>query len=160
LSAWGGAANTGPGKSIRNPKPGFPMPEQMSFNYLAILTATVSTFMLGGLWYSPRLFGRAWMQEMGFTDESLKAKGDVGRIMGISFVLELIMAFNLAAFIGPKASLGFGLFAGAAAGFGWVALSLGVTYLFERKPLRLFLINAGYHGVAFTVMGAILGAWR
>lgn len=136
------------------------MPEPTSFNYLAILTATVSTFMLGGLWYSPLLFGRAWMQEMGFTDESLKAKGDVGRIMGISFVLELIMAFNLAAFIGPKASLGFGLFAGAAAGFGWVALSLGVTYLFERKPLRLFLINAGYHGVAFTIMGAILGGWR
>lgn len=136
------------------------MHESMSFNYLAILTATVSTFMLGGLWYSPLMFGRAWMQEMGFTDESIKGKGDVGRIMGLSFVLELIMAFNLAAFIGPKASLGFGLFAGAAAGFGWVALSLGVTYLFERKPLRLFLINGGYHGVAFTVMGTILGAWR
>lgn len=135
------------------------MPESMSFNYLAILTATVSTFMLGGLWYSPVLFGRAWMREMGFTEESLKAKGDVGRIMGVSFVLELIMAFNLAAFIGPKASLGFGVFAGAAAGFGWVALALGVTYLFERKPLRLFLINAGYHGVAFTLMGAILGIW-
>ena len=136
------------------------MPDQISFNYLAILTATVSTFMLGGLWYSPLMFGRVWMQEMGFTDESLKAKGDVGRIMGVSFVLELIMAFNLAAFLGVKATLGFGLFAGAAAGFGWVALSLGVTYLFERKPLRLFLINGGYHGVAFTIMGAILGAWH
>lgn len=136
------------------------MPEHLSFNYLAVLTATVSTFMLGGLWYSPALFGRTWMQEMGFTEEGLKKRGDVGRIMGLSFVLELIMAFNLAAFIGPKASLAFGLLAGAAAGFGWVGLSFGVTYLFERKSLRLFFINAGYHGVAFTVMGAILGVWR
>ena len=136
------------------------MPDQMSFNYLAILTATVSTFLLGGFWYSPALFGRAWMQEMGFTAESLKAKGDVGRIMGLSFVLELIMAFNLAAFIGGKASFTFGLFAGTAAGFGWVALSFGVTYLFERKSLRLFLINAGYHAIAFTLMGGILGAWH
>ncbi len=136
------------------------MPDQLVFNYLAILVATVSTFVLGGLWYSPVLFGKAWMQEMGFTEESLKARGDVGRIMGLSFVLELVMAFNLAAFIGPKASLTFGLFAGVAAGFGWVALAFGVTYLFERKSLRLFLINAGYHAVAFTIMGAILGVWR
>lgn len=136
------------------------MIESMTFNYLAILTATVSSFMLGGLLYSPVLFGRAWMREKGFTEESLKAKGDVGRIMGVSFVLELIMAVNLAAFIGPKVSLAFGAFAGAAAGFGWVALSFGVTYLFERKSLGLFFINAGYHGVALTLMGAILGAWH
>lgn len=136
------------------------MPEHVSFNYLAILVATVSTFMLGGLWYSPALFQRAWMQEMGFTEEQCRNQGGVGRIMGLSFVLELIMAFNLAAFLGDKATFGFGLFAGAAAGFGWVGLSFGVTYLFERKSLRLFLINAGYHGLAFTLMGGILGAWH
>lgn len=136
------------------------MPEHISFNYLAILVATVSTFMLGGLWYSPALFQRPWMQEMGLTEEQCRQQGGVGRIMGISFVLELIMAFNLAAFLGDKATLGFGLFAGAAAGFGWVALSFGVTYLFERKSLRLFFINAGYHGLAFTIMGGILGAWH
>jgi hypothetical protein len=136
------------------------MPDQISFNYLAILAATVSTFLLGGLWYSPVLFGNAWMREVGLTPEACKEKGGAGRIFGLSFLLELIMAFNLAAFIGPKASLAFGAFAGAAAGFGWVALSIGVTYLFERKSLRLFFINAGYHGVALTVMGAILGAWR
>ena len=134
----------------------------MSFNYLAILTATVSTFVLGGLWYSPVLFGRAWMREMGLDPDNCqeKEKGNLGLIMGVSFVLELLMAFNLAAFLGPKATLSFGLFAGAAAGFGWVALSFGVTYLFERRSLRFFFINAGYHGVAFTIMGAILGAWH
>lgn len=134
------------------------MPDHL--NYVAILVAAASTFMLGGLWYSPVLFGRAWMQEMGFTEERLKALGGTGRIMGLSFVLELAMAVLLAVFLGEKATLGSGLLAGAAVGFGWVALSLGVTYLFERKPLRLFLVNAGYHGVAFTIMGGILGAWR
>ncbi len=136
------------------------MPDQMSFNYLAILVATVSTFLLGGLWYSPVMFGRAWMQEIGVNPAALGAKGNFGLILGVSFVLEFFMAFNLAAFLGPKATLAFGTFAGAAAGFGWVALSFGVTYLFERKSLCLFFINAGYHGVAFTLMGAILGAWH
>ncbi|MBA4137250.1 MAG: DUF1761 domain-containing protein [Opitutus sp.] len=136
------------------------MPDQVSFNYLAILSAAAFAFVLGGIWYAPGVFGRAWMQECGFTEESLKKMGGMGRIFAGSFVLELIMAVNLAAFLGPKATLSFGTFAGAAAGFGWVALSFGVTYLFERRSLRLFFINAGYHAVTFTVMGAIIGAWR
>ena len=28
-----------------------------------------------------------------------------------------------------------------------------------RKTMRLFLINAGYHAVTFTLMGGILGLW-
>ena len=137
------------------------MSEQFHFNYLAILVAAVSTFLLGGLWYSPLLFLKAWMKELGLTEEDRKnGKGNIGTIMGVSFLLELIMAFNLAGFIGPKASASFGLLAGAAAGFGWVALAFGVTYLFERKSLCLFFINAGYHAIAFTIMGAILGAWH
>jgi hypothetical protein len=136
------------------------MLENFSFNYLAILVAATSTFLLGGLWYAPGVFGTAWMRECGFTAESLKRMGGMGRIFGGSFGLAVVMAFNLAAFMGPKASLSFGLFAGAAAGFGWVAASIGVTYLFERRSLKLFLINAGYHAVAFTLMGAIIGAWR
>ncbi len=136
------------------------MSESFHFNYLAILVAAVSTFLLGGLWFSPLMFLRPWMQELGLTEEHCKKQGNIGAIMGVSFILELIMAFNLAAFIGPKASLAFGLGAGAAAGFGWVALAFGVTYLFERKSFRFFLINAGYHGVAFTVMGGILGVWK
>lgn len=136
------------------------MPENITINFLAVLAATVSTFLLGGIWYAPGVFGRAWMRECGFTEESLKQKGGMGRIFGGSFVLALVMALNLAAFLGDKATLGFGVFAGAAAGFGWVALAFGITYLFERRSLRLFFINAGYHAVAFTMMGAILGAWH
>jgi hypothetical protein len=136
------------------------MPDHLTFNYLAILAATVSSFVLGAVWYSPAVFGRVWMRESGFTEKTLRAKGGRGRILGVSFLLELFMAINLAAFLGAKATPAFGAFAGAAAGFGWVAMSFGVTYLFEHKSLRIFLINAGYHGVALTVGGTILGAWH
>ncbi len=136
------------------------MPGQITFNHLAVLVATLGTFMLGGLWYAPGVFGRAWMRECGFTEEFLLKQGGMGRIFAVSFVLEYLMAYNLAAFLGPKATFAFGLFAGCAAGLGWVALAFGVTYLFERKSLKLFFINAGYHAVAFTLMGAILGAWH
>jgi hypothetical protein len=48
--------------------------------------------------------------------------------------------------------------AGFAAGLCWVTASLGVNYLFERRPFRLWLINGGYFTLQFTAMGAILGA--
>lgn len=136
------------------------MTENMSFNYVAILIAALSNFVLGGIWYAPGVFGRTWMRECGFTEEGLKRMGGMGRIFGGALVLAVVMAFNLAAFIGPKGSLSFGTFAGAAAGVGWVALAFGITYLFERRSLKLWAINAGYHAVAFTLMGAIIGAWR
>ena len=47
-------------------------------NYFAVLTAAISTFVIGGLWYSPALFHRAWMSANGLTEADL-AKGGAGR---------------------------------------------------------------------------------
>lgn len=129
-----------------------------SINYLAVLVAALISFLIGGLWYSPVLFGKPWMEEMGFTDED--TKGNMGMIFGTTFVLSLIIAFNLAAFLGPDANFVWGLTAGALAGIGWVATALGILYLFERRSMRLYLINAGYHAVTFTLMGGLLGLWH
>ena len=41
-----------------------------------------------------------------------------------------------------------------------VAFAIGVDYLFERKSVTHWLINAGHFVVTFVVMGAIIGAWR
>ena len=128
-------------------------------NIWAILVAALSTFLIGGLWYSPAVFGKAWMQENGFTEESLKNR-NMARIFGISFVLGLIAAFNLAFFIGPEDNAATGALWGFLAGFGWVATFIGTHYLFERRSFRLYAINAGYAVVTLTVMGMILAAWK
>ena len=133
--------------------------DPVSFNFGAVAAAALLTFAIGGLWYSPLLFAKPWMREAGLTEEQLRS-GPMLRIFGLSALASLVMAFNLAAFIGAKASLGFGLFAGAATGIGWVAMSLGVIYLFERRSLKLWLINSGYQVVAFTLMGGLLGVWK
>ena len=133
--------------------------ELSSLNYFAIFVAALSTFLIGGLWYSPVLFSNAWMKENGFSEEDLKG-ANMAMIFGSSFVLQLIIAFNLAAFLGDSSDIVWGITAGALAGVGWVAASMGITYLFERKSMKLFLINAGFHVLAFIVMGAILGVWK
>ena len=128
------------------------MPE---VNWLAVLIAALGSFLLGGLWYSPALFGKAWQREIGLTDEQLK-QGNMARIFGLSFVLALLAAWNFANFLGPRPSLALGLGAGASAGLLWVAGSFGINYLFERKSLKLFLINGGYHTLQFAIIGLVL----
>ncbi len=127
-------------------------------NWLAVVVAAVSTFVLGGLWYGP-LFGKAWMGASGVTEEQAR-QGNQGMIFGLAFVCELIAAVLLAMFLGAESTLAFGSFAGASVGIGWVGTGLAVIYLFERRPLPHWVVNGGYQAVAFTMMGAILGAWH
>jgi len=105
------------------------------------------------------LFAKPWMVENGFDDEQLK-KGNMGMIFGGSFILSFVISFVLVLFLGPERDALFGAMAGFLAGLFWVATAMGITYLFERKSLKLYLINAGYHVITFTVMGFILGVWR
>ena len=128
-----------------------------NINWLSIIVAGVSAFLIGGIWYGP-LFGRAWMKEFGFTEDDLKQR-NIPKTFGLSLVLALFAAINLDMFIGAEASLSFGAMAGLLAGIGWVATFMGIIYLFEMRSLAAFLINAGYCVIALTTMGAILGAW-
>src|SRR5947207_7049671 len=110
----------------------------------AIFVATISAFILGGLWYSPLLFGPAWQRASGVSDETLKTRSQA-KVFSISFVLTLIMAANLAAFLNqPTTTMSWGATAGFLAGFGWAALSIAVISLFESRPLAYMLINGGY----------------
>lgn len=127
-------------------------------NYWAVLVAALSTFIIGGVWYSPMAFGKAWMKENGFSDEDLK-NGNMTKIFGLSFVLGLVASINLAMFLGSDIDIVSGAFYGFLAGFGWVATFIGTHYLFERRSFKLFLINAGYSIIALTTMGLIIGAW-
>ncbi len=52
-------------------------------NWLAVIAAALATFLIGGLWYSPALFGRAWMSANNLTQEDLK--GSMAKIFGLSF---------------------------------------------------------------------------
>jgi hypothetical protein len=125
--------------------------------WAGIADAVLSTFLLGGFWYSRAAFGRAWQKEVGLTDDQL-GRG-LSKVFGGAIVCAAIAALNLAAFIGKDRSFRFGLFAGAAAGIGWVATALVTTYLFERRSGRLMAIDAAYHVLAYSLMGAIIGAW-
>lgn len=126
---------------------------------LGIVLAAVAGFILGGAWYSPPLFGHAWARESG-TPEAHNPDPKAQ----IQFFVILLVLLALAASVLSYALRWHGD-AGAVAGLETGAVGsllavavVGMDTLFERKSLRLFLINAGYYVVSFCVMGAIVGA--
>ena len=129
----------------------------MGINILAVIIAAVSAFVLGFLWYTV-IFTKPWQKLIGMKTGTKTATPNLGKLLVGSFILDLLMAWNLAMFIGPQAGWSFGLFAGVAAGLGWVSLAFGINYMFEGKSFKLWLINAGYNTLVFAVMGLIIGA--
>ena len=143
--------------------------DMSSINWLAVLVAGISAFVLGGVWYSPTLFGKAWMHDNNLDVETLR-KGNSARIFGWAFIFSLVAAANLAMFLADspaectgncaqKTDLAWGATAGFLAGL-WVFCFVAIHGLFEHKPWRLIFINGGYSVVALTLMGAIIGLWR
>ena len=111
-------------------------------NYGAVVAAALSTFLLGGLWYSPLLFGKVWMKANGFTEEQVEGFSKA-RMFGWSLVFALVMSMNLAIFLATaETDWVWGMTAGALAGVGWVAMAIGVVALFENKSWRYILVNA------------------
>lgn len=140
-----------------------------SINWLAVLTAGISAFVLGGVWYSPALFGKAWMKENNLTEEDVK-KGNAMKKFGGGFILSLLMAANLAMYLADtpaectgncaqKTDITWGTIAGFLSGL-WPFCGLAIVALFEHRSMRYILINGGYLLIALTLMGAIIGVWR
>ena len=138
---------------------------EFQFNYLAILVASLSGFVLGGLWYGP-LFGKAWMAASGITEDDVK-KTNFAKVYGVTFLMNVIAAYVLA-----HAILAFGyalpdvtgVMAGVQGGF-WTWLGYVLTVrvteaMFERTNKRVVLISLGYRLVWLIVMGIIISVWR
>ena len=143
--------------------------DMSSINWLAVLAAGISAFVLGGVWYSPAMFGNAWMKANNLDLETIR-RGNMLKIYGVAFILSLVMAANLAMFLadGPatcpvgcrqKTDVAWGAIAGFLAGV-WVFCAVAIHGLFEHRSTKLILINGGYSLVGLVVMGAIIGLWR
>lgn len=133
--------------------------ENIQINHLAVLAAAVMSLVIGGLWWSPLLFAKAWQRETGLTDEELKSINPV-KVFGLTFLLAWISSYNLAFFLGDAATTWkWGIAAGLLAAV-WVIAMYAIISLFERRSTVHILINSGYVAVYFAAAGLIIGLWR
>ena len=162
----------------------------MEFNFLAILVAALSSFVVGFIWYNPKVFGTIWMKEAGLSQEQVE-KGNMLKIFGLTFVYSFMLAFMMPAIVihqmGAISMIGgysliesakpsftafmtdygdafrtykHGAFHGTLAGI-FVALPIiSINGLFEQKSWKYMAIQAGYWIVIMMVMGAIICGWK
>lgn len=124
----------------------------------AVLAAAVSSFLLGGLWYSRALFGALWNREAGRGEK--KAGGShPARVFGVSFLFSLIAAFAFAIWLGPDPELRNAVIQGLVVGSCIVATSFGINYQFANRSFLMWLIDGGYHTVQFGLFGLVLALW-
>lgn len=130
-----------------------------SLNWLSIVVATLVYFVLGALWYSPVLFGNIWMKLRNLSKETMEEPNPV--IYLYSFILQFIGVVSLAIFISALGvnSAGNGAFIGFGASAGFVFSLAGATGLFTEVPMKLHILDNGYHVVGLTLAGLILGWW-
>jgi hypothetical protein len=128
-----------------------------AFSWPGILVAALSGFAVGSLWYGP-LFQKPWMEASGMTKEK-GAQGNMALTFGGAYVLNVIGATGIVIVLGEHGGWASGVHTGAFIGFFFIATALGVIYLFEQRPFKLWCINAAYQVVNFAVMGLILGVW-
>lgn len=128
-----------------------------AINLLVVFMATVASMLAAALWYSPFVLGRPWRRanNMGPSEPMQNP----AKTMTLAFLLQLVAASLLAALLGPSAGGGTGVQLGTLIGFSFVFTALGMTNLFERRPLILILIHSAFHVVSLGLMGFIIGTW-
>lgn len=143
--------------------------EDFDINFLALLVASLIPLVTGFIWYGP-LFGKAWMNETGITEEKARQINPI-KTYGLAVVLSFLIAFTLWAQVmlggGPGEEHGVepfltfkhGAFHGALLGVFLVLPVFGTNALFEQKTLKYVLINVGYWIVTMALMGGLINAW-
>ena len=132
--------------------------QDVDINYVAVVVAALVPMFLGALWYSTALFARPWMKAVDRTQQELKG-AQLGYV--ISALAALLMSYALARIDrwAEVDDLWNGALVGLLVWLGFVATVLAVTTYFSGRPLKLWLINAGYQLVALVLVGAIHGVW-
>ncbi len=68
----------------------------MEINFLALIVSALVPIAMGFVWYHKSVFGKAWMEGAGMTEEKMKG-GNMALIFGLAIFFSLILAFSMSA---------------------------------------------------------------
>ncbi|MFW2350811.1 DUF1761 domain-containing protein [Qipengyuania sp.] len=128
-------------------------------NLGAVLLGALAFFLVGAIWYGV-LFGKAWQKAAGMSDDQLQGT-NMPLIFGLTYLAELVVAFTLWHAIARSGASDRAVMM-MAVGFGAtiMAPAVGINYLYLRKNLRHFLIDAGHLIVGMAAMGGVFLLFR
>lgn len=132
-------------------------------NYIAVLLATLSSMVVGSIWYTPKVFGNYWMKLSGVTPSG-NGKDAILPI-AVTLVVSFITAWVLAgaAFI---ANVFYGgsflvstLITAVILWAGFTAARFITHDAFDKRPASLTVLNLAHELVTVLVMAVIIGVW-
>ncbi len=129
--------------------------------YLEILIGGIAAFLLGFGWYTA-LFGKMWQAETGITDE--QAQSGMAMTHGLAFVMMCIMSFQINYIINfhelADQTFVHGAFHGLLSAVFLPVPAVAINYLYQKKSLKLFLIDAGYVLAFCALSGGVMAALK
>ncbi|RNJ63839.1 MAG: DUF1761 domain-containing protein [Porphyrobacter sp. IPPAS B-1204] len=124
-----------------------------------VLAGSAAFFAVGALWYGV-IFAKPWQRAAGLSNTQLRS-GNMAVIFALTFAFEVLIAmvlWHLLARTDPPAYVVMMMAVGFAVGV--MIPAIGINYLHQRKPLALFLIDAGHFLVGMAAMGAVFVWFR
>ncbi len=124
-----------------------------------VLAGAAAFFAVGALWYG-LIFSKPWQRAAGLSNTQMKT-GSMAAIFGLTFAFEVLIAMVLwhlivrtdpPAFVVMMMAIGFAV--------GVMIPAIGINYLHQRKPLSLFMIDAGHFVFGMAAMGGIFVLFR
>ena len=121
---------------------------------MPVLLGALAFFLVGAIWYGV-LFSKAWQKAAGVSDEQLQG-GNMALIFGLTFLAEVVIAMTLWHLIVRTGASDRAVMM-MAVGFGAAIMTpaIGINYLYLRKTLAHFLIDAGHFIVGMAAMGGV-----
>ena len=129
-------------------------------NWWGVLAATMASFLLGGVWYAPSVFGRFGVSEAEKAATPSTGQRNVQLIFVIAFLFQWLTASLLAAVLGPNSTIRDGVIIGVLIGCFFVTTAMGMSAIFDRRPVVRIFVNGSYHIVSLSLMGELIGAFH
>ena len=129
-------------------------------NHLAVLVATVVSWIFGAVWY--RALGKQWMAALGKTKDELMPGGQPNPVIFVvSFIAQLVMAEMLAGLIGHLGpgpiTVRIAMISAAFCWLGFVLTVLVTNHGFQGAKRSLTLIDGGHWLGVLLLQGLVLG---
>ncbi|SRR6266496_1782418 len=135
---------------------------EVMVNWWAVILATLSSMVVGSIWYAKPVFGKAWMKLVGISDKDMKKNSSVVPIL-ITIVVSFLTAYILAhvtflsnhffhnSFLQDALSTAFWLW------LGFTAARIITHDVFEGRSWRLTCMTITHELVTIVIMALIIG---
>ncbi|GAB2449604.1 hypothetical protein HD599_002070 [Conyzicola lurida] len=132
-------------------------------NYIAVVLATLSSMVVGSIWYTPKVFGTYWMKAANITHTG-EAKDAVRPI-----VITVLVSFVTAWVLAGSAYISWDFYGGSffvnslvTAIILWAGFTAArfITHdAFDGRPTGLTVLNVAHEFVTIVIMSIIIGVW-